>query len=42
LRNGLILLPAGDDGNVLSITPPLSIDRKALGLALDRLVGCLP
>jgi hypothetical protein len=28
-------LPSGQDGRVLSITPPLNIDRGALELALD-------
>jgi acetylornithine/succinyldiaminopimelate/putrescine aminotransferase len=35
LKRGVILLPSGQDGRVLSITPPLNIDRGALELALD-------
>jgi 4-aminobutyrate aminotransferase/(S)-3-amino-2-methylpropionate transaminase len=42
LERGLLLLPCGDDGRVLSLTPPLSIGREALAAALDCLVGCLP
>ena len=34
LRGGVIVLPAGPDGRVLSITPPLSIDAAALDHAL--------
>ena len=41
LRRGLILLPAGEDGRVLSLTPPLCIERGALEAALDELAGCL-
>ena len=42
LRRGVIVLPSGDDGRVLSITPPLSIEPELLELALERLVGVLP
>lgn len=41
LRRGVILLPSGDDGRVLCVTPPLTIDREALRLGLDRLVETL-
>ncbi len=41
LRRGVILLPAGDDGRVLSVTPPLCIDEETLRLGLDVLVECL-
>ena len=41
LRRGLILLASGDDGRVLSLTPPLCIGREALELALDLLTECL-
>ena len=41
LRRGLLVLPSGDDGRVLSITPPLSIEPELLELALDRLVEAL-
>jgi 4-aminobutyrate aminotransferase len=37
LRRGVIVLPSGDDGRVLSITPPLSIEPELLELALERL-----
>ena len=37
----MILLTSGDDGRVLSITPPLSIEPEALELALDLLVEAL-
>ncbi len=35
LRRGVITLPSGDDGRVLSFTPPLSIEREILELALE-------
>jgi 4-aminobutyrate aminotransferase-like enzyme len=35
LRNGVIALVSGDEGNVVSITPPLCIEREILELALD-------
>jgi 4-aminobutyrate aminotransferase/(S)-3-amino-2-methylpropionate transaminase len=38
LRRGVIVLPSGDDGRVLSLTPPLSIEPELLELALERLV----
>jgi len=41
LRRGIILLPAGEDGRVLSLTPPLCIERSALEAALDALAKCL-
>ena len=41
LRRGVIVLASGDDGRVLSITPPLSIDAELLELALDRLAEAL-
>ena len=34
---GVIALQSGDDGRVLSITPPLAIERGILELALDLL-----
>ena len=41
LRRGVILLPSGEGGGVLSITPPLSIEgellQHALGLVADSL-----
>ena len=41
LARGVIVLPSGDDGRVLSITPPLAIEPELLELALDRLVEAL-
>ncbi len=41
LHRGVILLPSGDDGSVLSITPPLVIDEATLEEALDVVVSCL-
>ena len=38
LERGVLLLPSGDDGRVLSITPPLVIDEAALDFALDVVV----
>jgi 4-aminobutyrate aminotransferase/(S)-3-amino-2-methylpropionate transaminase len=42
LEAGVILLPSGDDGRVVTITPPLSIATDVLDDALRRLVGALP
>jgi 4-aminobutyrate aminotransferase/(S)-3-amino-2-methylpropionate transaminase len=41
LSRGVILLPSGDDGRVLSITPPLCIGCDALTAALDVVAGCI-
>jgi acetylornithine/succinyldiaminopimelate/putrescine aminotransferase len=41
LAQGVILLPSGDDGRVLSVTPPLCIGREALEHALGVLVAVL-
>ena len=41
LSRGVITLVSGEDGRVLSITPPLSIEADALELALDLLVEAL-
>jgi 4-aminobutyrate aminotransferase/(S)-3-amino-2-methylpropionate transaminase len=41
LSRGVILIPSGDDGRVISITPPLCIEREALVAALAILVECL-
>jgi 4-aminobutyrate aminotransferase-like enzyme len=35
LARGVIVLPSGDDGRVLSITPPLNISEPVLEAALD-------
>lgn len=42
LERGVISLLAGDDGRVLSITPPLEIDRGLLDLAIDILADAAP
>jgi 4-aminobutyrate aminotransferase-like enzyme len=41
LGRGLILLPSGEDGRVLSVTPPLCIGRDALLASLRTLAECL-
>lgn len=41
LDKGLILLPSGEDGSIISITPPLTIDESTLISALDTLISCL-
>jgi 4-aminobutyrate aminotransferase/(S)-3-amino-2-methylpropionate transaminase len=41
LAQGVIALLSGDDGRVLSITPPLSIEREILELALDQIAEAL-
>jgi 4-aminobutyrate aminotransferase/(S)-3-amino-2-methylpropionate transaminase len=40
LRRGVIVVPSGDDGRVVAITPPLSIEADALTDALDVLATC--
>ncbi|MEN8181748.1 MAG: aspartate aminotransferase family protein [Myxococcota bacterium] len=42
LAGGVLVLPSGEDGRVLSLTPPLCIGREALAAALDRVVESLP
>jgi len=41
LRRGVIVVPSGDDGRVIAVTPPLSIDADALAAALDGLAECI-
>ena len=41
LKEGYVLLPSGDGGRVLSLTPPLSIGREALFAACDAIVTAL-
>jgi len=41
LTKGVIVIPSGDDGRVISVTPPLVIGRDALVAALGTLVECL-
>jgi 4-aminobutyrate aminotransferase/(S)-3-amino-2-methylpropionate transaminase len=42
LRRGVIVIPSGDDGRVIAVTPPLVIERDALLAALASLVECIP
>jgi acetylornithine/succinyldiaminopimelate/putrescine aminotransferase len=37
LEGGYVLLPSGDGGRVLSLTPPLTIDKEALFEACDEI-----
>ena len=41
LRRGVLVLPSGERGQVLSLTPPLTIAEDLLDQALDTLVACL-
>ncbi len=41
LEAGYVLLPSGDGGRVLSLTPPLTIGREAIHTACDALVALL-
>jgi 4-aminobutyrate aminotransferase-like enzyme len=41
LERGVILLPSGDDGRVLGITPPLSIAPALLEVGLEIVVEAL-
>ncbi len=41
LERGYVLLPSGDGGRVLSLTPPLSIGENALEAACDAIADCL-
>lgn len=41
LERGIITLPSGDGGRVLSVTPPLVIEEEALLSALAILMGCI-
>lgn len=41
LETGFVVLPSGDGGRVLSLTPPLSIGEDALDAACDAIVACL-
>lgn len=41
LRRGVIVVPSGDRGDVIAITPPLSIERDLLLLALGVVVDAL-
>ena len=39
LRRGFMVLPEGADGNVISLTPPLTITRAELAAAVPALKG---
>lgn len=41
LHDGVIVVPSGDDGRVLSVTPPLTIETDVLLGALDRLARAI-
>ena len=41
LLHGVILLAGGPHGNVLSLTPPLTIPRRELDYAIDTIDACL-
>ena len=41
LRRGILVLPAGQAGHVLEISPPLILERAQSGWALSNLVGIL-
>lgn len=41
LRRGVICLPSGDAGEVVALTPPLTIEPEILDLALDIVAACL-
>jgi 4-aminobutyrate aminotransferase/(S)-3-amino-2-methylpropionate transaminase len=41
LEAGFVLLPSGEQGRVLSLTPPLSIGEQALEAACDAIVAVL-
>ena len=38
---GVIVLPSGNTGSVLSITPALNISDELFGEALNRIIGCI-
>jgi 4-aminobutyrate aminotransferase/(S)-3-amino-2-methylpropionate transaminase len=40
LERGYVLLPSGEGGRVLSLTPPLTIGQDALFAAIDELARC--
>ncbi len=42
LERGVILLASGDQNQVLSITPPLSIEKEILDFALGVVIECFP
>ena len=42
LRRGVIAIPSGDGGEVISVTPPLAIEENVLLAALDVLAESVP
>ncbi len=40
-RRGLVLLPAGEQGNILSLAPPLTISEQQLEFIVEELPRCL-
>lgn len=42
LRRGFLLLPEGEHGNVIGLTPPLTISESSLRRAVAALEACLP
>ena len=41
LQQGVIVLPSGDGGRVVSVTPPLAIEEDALLAALDVVIDAI-
>jgi 4-aminobutyrate aminotransferase-like enzyme len=41
LEAGYVVLPSGDDGRVISLTPPLTIGEAAFAAACEEIVECL-
>jgi 4-aminobutyrate aminotransferase-like enzyme len=41
LHRGFILLPEGDEGNVIGFTPPLTISRRQVEAVVEELDGVL-
>ena len=41
LARGVIVVPSGDDGRVIGISPPLNIDPALLDAALELLCAAL-
>ena len=41
LQTGVIAIPSGERGDVIAVTPPLTIEREILELAFDRLADAL-
>ena len=41
LAQGIMVLPAGEQGQVIELTPPATMSRDLLNHALDRLVSAV-